>query len=116
MNSLKNNNSELQRYDIATNFSQEFGLSYEDIKLILTQTLNPDNDTRNKMENLILSKKYFLQLYEALFSIFSNPSESSKIKLPAILCMKNIIRMELNSHNNKGNFKSLTQPGMNRIN
>lgn len=67
------------------------------------------------MENLILSKKYFINLYECLFAIYNNASEDKTLKMQSILVLKNIIRIELNSQN-KGNYKVLNQTGIITIN
>jgi hypothetical protein len=67
------------------------------------------------MENLILSKKYCINLYECLFAIYNNASEDKILKMQSILVLKNIIRIELNSQN-KGNYKILNQTGIFNIN
>jgi hypothetical protein len=62
------------------------------------------------METLIFSKKYSVSLYQALIQIFNDSETEKHLKIQAIVVLKNIIRIELNSHN-KSNFKSLNQPG-----
>lgn len=83
-------------------------LNYDNVKYILGETLNNNNELRNKMESLIISKKYAMDLYEILFAIYNNANEDKKIKIQSIIVLKNIIRIELNSHN-ISNFKSLNQ-------
>jgi len=78
------------------------------VKYILVDTLNPNNEIRNKMENLIISKKYCLNLYEFLIGIYNNSTEDVKIKMQSLFVLKNLIRIETSS-NNRGNFKSLNQ-------
>ena len=85
------------------------------MKYIISETLNPNNEIRNKMENLIISKKYCLELFEFLFVIYNNSEEDKKLKMQSLLVLKNLIRMESNSHN-KGNFKSLNQTSIYQIN
>ena len=82
------------------------------MKYILVDTLNPNNEIRNKMENLIISKKYCLNLYEFLIAIYNDSTVDVKIKMQSLFVLKNLIRIETSS-NNRGNFNSLNQTCIN---
>lgn len=104
-------NSDLTMQHLIGGNESDFIINYENVKFILKQTSNNNNQIRNKMESLIISKKYNIHLYECLFAIYNHTSEDKIIKIQAILILKNLLRIELSSHN-KGNYKNLNQTGI----
>lgn len=66
---------------------------------------NPDNLVRSQCEEKLFTYKYQIELFNILFSIFTNQNEDKYFKLQSILLIKNILRIEINS--NKMKYRSI---------
>ncbi len=76
-------------------------LSLEELKVLLKELSNPNNSIRNKAEEVLKSFSKELWLYKFLLHIFKIETEEKYYRVQSILLIKNLLRLEFNSHINK---------------
>ncbi len=83
-----------------SNISNNFVINYENMKLLMNQLNNHNNDIRKSAEEFVFTLKYNLDTY-AMFLAISQKEVEKNLKIQPLLIIKSLLKEILNISSDK---------------